>query len=181
MKIFITGGAKNGKSGLAQELAVQLAGDGPHYYVATMIPSDGEDRCRIQKHIADRAGMGFITLEQGRQIENCLRRADPSGTFLLDSVTALFLNELFPDPAACTMDQFALERCKRGLRYFAEHIENGVFVSDYIYSDAIGYDEVTETYRRGLAELDKMLCSLCDRVIEMSAGCAVYHKGAAPE
>ena len=31
MKAFISGGAKNGKSGFAQNLAVQLAGDGKRY------------------------------------------------------------------------------------------------------------------------------------------------------
>ena len=38
MTIFLSGGAKNGKSTLAQELAVKLSGAGKRYYVATMIP-----------------------------------------------------------------------------------------------------------------------------------------------
>ena len=54
MKILISGGAKNGKSTLAQEAAVRLADGGPLYYVATMIPSDAEDRERIRKHIENR-------------------------------------------------------------------------------------------------------------------------------
>ena len=40
MTVFVSGGAKNGKSSFAQNLAVKLAKDGRHYYVATMIPSD---------------------------------------------------------------------------------------------------------------------------------------------
>ena len=43
MTIFLSGGAKNGKSTLAQELAVKLSGAGKRYYVATMIPTDEED------------------------------------------------------------------------------------------------------------------------------------------
>ena len=35
MTFFISGGAKNGKSTLAQDLAVSLAAGGCHYYVAT--------------------------------------------------------------------------------------------------------------------------------------------------
>ena len=38
MIVFVSGGAKNGKSGFAQDLAVQLANGGKRYYVATMIP-----------------------------------------------------------------------------------------------------------------------------------------------
>ena len=64
MIVFITGGAKNGKSSYAQELAVRLAAGGKHYYIATMIPVDEEDRERIRRHIADREGMGFETVEQ---------------------------------------------------------------------------------------------------------------------
>ena len=63
MKIWITGGAGSGKSSLAQELAATLAAGEPHYYVATMVPRDDEDRRRISRHIEDRAGMGFRTIE----------------------------------------------------------------------------------------------------------------------
>ena len=39
MTILISGGSKSGKSMLAQELTLRLAGGGKHYYVATMIPA----------------------------------------------------------------------------------------------------------------------------------------------
>ena len=42
MTYFISGGAKNGKSTLAQDLTVALANGGKHYYVATMISSGSE-------------------------------------------------------------------------------------------------------------------------------------------
>ena len=57
MTVFISGGAKNGKSSLAQELALTLARGGRRYSVATMIPVDDEDRERIRRHIADRDGL----------------------------------------------------------------------------------------------------------------------------
>lgn len=180
MKIFITGGAKNGKSGLAQDLALTLARGRKHYYVATMIPSDREDRDRIAHHILDRAGMGFETVECGRNIDACLAGKDLSGTFLLDSVTALMLNELFPDPKSCRMDENAPERCEKQLEMFLDQITDGVFVSDYIYSDAIRYDHVTKAYRQGLARLDRMLARRCDTVVEMVCGRPVVHKGALP-
>ena len=43
MKAFISGGAKNGKTTLGQDLSVYLAAGGTHYYVATMISADAED------------------------------------------------------------------------------------------------------------------------------------------
>ena len=89
MKAFISGGAKNGKTTLGQDLAVYLAAGGTHYYVATMISADAEDDERIRRHIADRAGLGFETIECPRHILSCLDTADRDGVFLLDSVTAL--------------------------------------------------------------------------------------------
>ena len=50
MNVFISGGAKNGKSTYAQTLAYDMAKEQkcPLYYVATMIPHDDEDRARIE-------------------------------------------------------------------------------------------------------------------------------------
>lgn len=180
MTIFITGGAKNGKSSLAQELALTLAKGGTHYYVATMIPSDEEDTERIRRHLADREGMGFETIECGKDILSCLDHGDRDATFLLDSVTALLLNELFPDPLSCHMDTAAPRRCEKALETLAKTVKNAVFVSDYIYSDAARYDEVTECYRKGLALLDRTLARVCDTVVEVSAGNIVVHKGELP-
>lgn len=180
MKIFITGGAKSGKSSLAQDLTLALAKGGKRYYVATMIPSDQEDRDRIAHHIADRDGMGFETIECGRNILSCLETADADGAFLLDSVTALLLNELFPDPASCQMDAHAPQRCAKELEEFVSRISEGVFVSDYIYSDAQRYDAVTERYREGLALVDRTLARVCDAVVEVSGGNLYLHKGALP-
>lgn len=180
MIVFITGGAKNGKSSLAQELAVKLSNGGPHYYIATMIPSDEEDRERIRRHIADRAGLGFETVECGREILSCLDRVDRHAAFLLDSATALLLNELFPDPTGGEMDEQAGERCSRELAEFAQSVDNIVIVSDYIYSDAARYDAVTEVYRRALAKIDRTLAQVSDVVIEVCAGQIVTHKGVLP-
>lgn len=180
MIVFITGGAKNGKSSLAQDLAVALAKGGTHYYIATMIPSDDEDLERIRRHRDDRAGMGFETVECGKNILSCLDQVDKSGAFLLDSATALLLNELFPDPTSCDMDVDSAYCCGDELVTFAKSVENIVIVSDYIYSDAERYDEVTETYRKCLATIDRKLAAISDTVLEVSAGNIYVHKGALP-
>jgi len=181
MTVFISGGAKNGKSGYAQDLAVTLSRGGRHYYVATMIPTDAEDLKRIELHLADRAGMGFETVECGRDILSCLNFADKDGTFLVDSVTALLQNAIFPKEKNYVMDIAAAEKCADDIVTFAKTVKNAVFVSDYIYSDAYRYDEGTETYRRCLAGIDRRLAGVCDTVLEFSAGQLTIHKGVLPE
>ena len=92
MNYFLSGGAKNGKSSLAQRIV--CAQPGPRYYLATMIPHDDEDLLRIRRHIDDRAGLGFTTVECGTDILSALGRMDSGGAVLLDSVTALLSNEM---------------------------------------------------------------------------------------
>ncbi len=193
MNVLISGGAKNGKSYYAQQIARQMASGqpvtasgqpnadhgGPYplplYYIATMIPHDEEDHARIRRHIAERDGWGFETLERGTDLMGLVRPdaegkalADPKGVFLLDSVTALLSNEMFREDGS--FDAGAAERVAADCTAFARATGNTVFVSDYIYGDADRYDTMTEDYRRALARVDRALAQVCDRVVEVSAG-----------
>ena len=177
MTCFISGGAKCGKSSLAQDLTVTLSEGGKRYYVATMISSGKEDEERIRRHIADRDGMGFETVECFRNILDCLDTADADGAFLVDSVTSLVQNALFPVEKNYEMDLEAAARCGDELMEFATKVRHVVYVSDYIYSDAERYSESTEAYRKALADIDRRLAQICDTVVEVSAGQYLVHKG----
>lgn len=176
MTCFISGGAKCGKSTLAQNLTVALANGGKHYYVATMISSGKEDDERIRRHIADRDGMGFETVECFKNILDCLETVDTDGVFLVDSVTALMQNSLFPAEQNYELDPDAAKRCSNELVEFAGKVRHAVFVSDYIYSDAERYLETTEKYRNCLADIDRRLAQVCDNVVEVAAGQYIVHK-----
>ena len=177
MIIFISGGCKNGKSMLAQHLTKTLCKNEKLYYVATMIPHDDEDHARIRRHIADRDGWGYETVECGRKILSCLDKADKRGTFLLDSVTALISNEMFHDGG---IDIDSAVCVSNDLCTFAESVANIVLVSDHIFCDCEKYDELTEEYRRCLALADRKLCEIADTVIEVCAGNYSVLKGEMP-
>lgn len=190
MRIFISGGAKNGKSHFAQNLAVETArklskekrSEVPLYYIATMIPTDDEDRDRIARHVKDRDGLGFITIEKGANISEIELS---EGVFLLDSITALLANNMFPK-----FNPHAAEDVIEDLERFIEMRENIIFVSDYIYGEIIkershadyegaidyGDADYTDAYMRGLSRIDRFLADKCDNVYELSAGIAVQHK-----
>lgn len=183
MNILISGGCKNGKSYHAQELAQQMAHEQniPLYYLATMIPCDDEDNERIRRHLREREGWGFDTIEQGTDICGALqgctvsgKPVEPKGVFLLDSVTALLSNEMFRSDGS--VDLNAGQRLADELVEFARRTGNTVFVSDYIYSDAHRYDNLSEKYRSSLAFLDKTLAKICDNVIEVSFGFKYSYK-----
>lgn len=240
MKVYISGGAKNGKSKLAQDIAQLLAeyeiveldssnmptGKNrretplPLYYVATMIPTDDEDRARITRHVRERAGLGFTTIERSKNISGIIKTdseeitedarssagyCDSEGVFLLDSVTALLANVMFP-PSIDNRDAGksgtaedmerdaesdswfnpnAAEEVATDLKSFLEKAKNVILVSDYIYADPVSgrksnNDEVdyTGTYIRGLSYIDRKIAALCDYVYEVSAGIYVAVKNA---
>jgi len=174
MKIFISGGCKNGKSWYAQHLA-QASFARPLYYIATMKPADKEDDERILRHQQEREGIGFITVEQPVNIAEILRFCDKKGSFLLDSLTALLANEMFDSAGMVKHD--APQKLQQELSCILHEVRNIVIVSDYIYSDAIVYDELTENYRRGLAMLDRTAARLCDTVLEVSFTGVFVHRG----
>jgi adenosylcobinamide kinase/adenosylcobinamide-phosphate guanylyltransferase len=147
----------------------------PLYYIATMKPVDLEDDERIDRHRRERDGWGFVTVEQPSCIEGILLECDLSGSFLLDSLTALLAGEMFP-PGGCVDERAAL-RVENGLSQVIDGIENIVIVSDYIYSDAFTFDPLTEMYRKSLAALDRVAASRCDVVLEVAYAGVVIHKG----
>lgn len=184
VRIWITGGAGSGKSSLAQELAAALSPNGKRYYVATMVPRDEEDRRRILKHIEDRRGMGFETIECPSGLTEQIVRtvgADLSeGTFLLDSMTALLTNAMF-GAEEFNYDPAAAEAVLNDLRELADRAGNLIVVSDGIYSDALLYDEMTEGYRKSLAVIERRAAGYFDTLVECAAGGMILHKGKLPD
>ena len=178
MRIYISGGCKNGKSTHAQSLAVRQKGaNNCPYYVATMNPRDLEDEERIKRHQADREGLGFETVELFQDIEK-LEGIIPvrDSSLLLDSVTALLSNEMFKDGQ---IHPEAPSKITEELKRVINHFKNIVLVSDYLYADEGVYDAYSEEYRRGLARIDTACARQCDIVLEVCAGYITVHKGKA--
>ena len=178
MRIFIAGGCKTGKSTLAQKLAVRLCPRGrPLYYIATMAPADDEDKARITRHREERAGFGFNTVEMPRDVQSILDKCDRNGFFLFDSVTALLANEMFGGDGSVNLE--AYKKIILDLDGLLAAVNNIAVVSDYIHSDALMYDDITEAFRSGLARVHKNLARTCDAVVESYYGSFIIHKGPA--
>jgi adenosylcobinamide kinase/adenosylcobinamide-phosphate guanylyltransferase len=174
LRIFISGGCKNGKSTLAQRIAVSQNCGAGLYYVATMVSTGREDDRRIARHRAERAGDGFTTIELATGISGLTGLCNSGSSILLDSLTALLQNEMFQGDFT---DFDAAVRVLPELRQTIGFFENIVIVSDFIYSDAQIYDEGTERYRESLALLDRAAAESCDTVLEVVKASVITHKG----
>ena len=88
--IFITGGARSGKSRFAEELAQNFPG--PKAYLATAQPLDGEMAERILRHKQSRAG-DWHTLEEPLRVAEAIRKnGDRFHLILLDCLTLWISN-----------------------------------------------------------------------------------------
>ncbi len=142
-------------------------------YIATMKPFDEEDKERIKKHIKNREGFNFITLEVEKNLHEIVKNISEEDTILIDSITSLLTNEMFIDNEIIKNPSVNI---LNGLKQIILKAENTIIVSDYIFNDAIKYDEITKNFQKELAIINRALAELCDNVIECSFGNMKCHK-----
>lgn len=104
---LITGGARSGKSALAERLAARHPG--PRIYIATAEPGDDEMAERIAQHQRSR-GNGWRTIEAPLDLPGALAASDGQGVRLVDCLT-LWLANCHGNP-----DMTALEKTLRQQR-----------------------------------------------------------------
>jgi len=168
MIVFITGGVKSGKSMYAQILSKYLSDTKKLKlnYIATMIPYDKEDEKRIERHIADRSGWGFDTIEESFDLKNIDKDKLNDSVVLLDSLTALVQNVVFP------LDESKLRKepidIYSDVQYVSSKATDLIIVSDYIFSDAIKYSDTVNEYLEIFGKCHRLICKDADVVIECS-------------
>lgn len=97
--IFITGGARSGKSSFAERYAISRtkANSTSLQYIATSRRTDGEMMDRIKRHQSQRekSDVTWNTWEQPVDLDTLRSEFNRSDTVLLDCLTILLSNELF--------------------------------------------------------------------------------------
>jgi len=99
--IFITGGARSGKSRLAERIAAGFGA--PLGYLATGAAGDAEMAERIARH-RTRRGDAWTTIEEPMELAGALRENDGRFAAVLVDCVTLWLSNLlltYDDPARC--------------------------------------------------------------------------------
>ena len=169
MMILVTGKNNSGKSLFAERLSVHFSEK--RYYIATMRPYGSKGAARVQKHILQREGMGFITLELPCSIASA---PIPAGAaVLLEDVSNLLSNAMFEKGRSeCSVFEDILSLCHRTDHLIAVTIigfENG------------SYNDETGQYINSLENLNRRLAHCADIVIEMRNGTPLLKKGVPDE
>ena len=171
---FIYGGSSSGKSAFAENRIVELAGESAKkYYLATMIAYGREGEARVAKHRSLRAGKGFVTIEQPRDIEDAISKMDATDkAVLLECMSNLVANEMFKDEGQADREKVAL-KIDRGIRELIKGTGHLVIVSNNVFEDGIEYDEATTEYLHALGEVNIRIASMADEIYEVVAGIPV--------
>ena len=166
---LVTGGARSGKSALAERL-VRL-GARPHSYIATSEAWDDEMRDRIARHQQDR-GTDWITFEAPLDLPGALCKA--KGTVLVDCATLWLTNHMLAghDIEAETA---------RLLAALAATPVPVVIVSNEVGWGIVPDNALARRFRDAQGRLNQRIAAMADLAVLVVAGLPVVLKGRLPE
>lgn len=156
MITLVLGGARSGKSGLAERLAA-AAGDGPVTYVATgRAAADADMAARIDAHRRRRPS-DWMTVEAGVDLPDVLRRTD--GTVLVDALGTWIAGApdlVVPVAGLC--------------RALGERHGDTIVVSDEVGLGVHPSTEIGRRFRDALGECNTAVAEVSDEVLLVVAG-----------
>ncbi|HXR01285.1 MAG TPA: bifunctional adenosylcobinamide kinase/adenosylcobinamide-phosphate guanylyltransferase [Pseudomonas sp.] len=169
---LILGGARSGKSRLAERLASESALQ--VVYIATSQPLDGEMNQRVTLHRQRRpASWGLI--EEPLELARVLKQSAAQDRCLLVDCLTLWLTNLLmlEDPQRLTQERQALLEC------LAELPGEIIFVSNETGLGVVPLGELTRRYVDEAGWLHQALAERCQRVVFTVAGLPMTLKGSA--
>jgi adenosylcobinamide kinase/adenosylcobinamide-phosphate guanylyltransferase len=170
MRTLILGGARSGKSALAERLAA--ASGHEVVYIATAQAHDEEMAARIAHHRAQRPAH-WLSVEEPLALAAALEvHARPGRCVLVDCLT-LWLSNLLgaPDPACFEQERDALLRLLPSLK------GQVLMVSNEVGLGVIPMGELTRRFVDEAGRLHQALAAQCERVLFVAAGLPMPLKG----
>ncbi|MBU5467164.1 bifunctional adenosylcobinamide kinase/adenosylcobinamide-phosphate guanylyltransferase [Virgibacillus sp. MSJ-26] len=162
--IFITGGARSGKSAFAEKYAQKLSGaSGSNlHYIATAKATDEEMTERIKRHRKDRAEskIAWTTWEASIDIHKLAPEFTSQDVVLLDCLTILLTNELFSKNNEGELGTFKDEIYSKvldGLYLLKRKVHSLVIVSNEVLLAPLNDSPVVEVYAELIGRLHQVL------------------------
>lgn len=173
MLSVIIGGSGSGKSEFAESLIVEQGKECNNklIYIATMQPYDTETEIRIQKHRMMRQDKNFSTLECYTGLDQV--KLPEHTCVLLECMSNLVANEMFSDKGA---KENTVKTVRKGIEYLIHQADHLVVVTNNVFEDGSDYDVATLDYLRVLGEINCIISSLADQVIEVVHGIPIILK-----
>ena len=181
MMTLVMGGSASGKSAFAEGLACEAAGEGlPLYYLATMKGGSPAAQARIERHLEQRAGKGFQTVEAPTLAALGQASLDPQGAALLDDLGNLVANEMFAGDVQRTADPEGLAGLiATELEKLSRRVAHLAVVADEVGMGGWHGDDGTRAWIECCGACCCKLASQAARVYQVTCGIATELKGRA--
>ena len=163
---LVLGGARSGKSALAERLLT--AGQGPWAYVATAQAFDDEMRERIAQHRARRAD-GWVTFEAPVDLAGTLGKAGDQPV-LVDCLT-LWLSNLMLGGYDVALATDAL------IVALSDRTKPCILVSNEVGLGIVPDNALARLFRDEAGRLNQRMAEAADRVVFVAAGLHLTLKG----
>jgi adenosylcobinamide kinase / adenosylcobinamide-phosphate guanylyltransferase len=182
--IFVTGGARSGKSSFAESLSCKIARDygGELHYIATCRPADDEMRNRIYRHQQEReeSTSEWKTWECPTDMKRLVLFLKKEDIVLLDCLTILLTNELFQDEHSWKHNDFqeqVMESILTGIEAVEQKVQAFVIVSNDVLNENIIDRSLVQTYGRLLGCLHQQIVKKARKAFLVESGIPVLMKG----
>ena len=174
--ILVTGGARSGKSTLAERLAADFGGR--VLYVATAEAGDAEMRLRIERHQIRRPPE-WGTLTAPRDAVERLREVEEQwDTILFDCLTLYTTNLLLEKEAESPDPEVLLANDMRGLAdYLAERWPRSVVVTNEVGTGIVPADPLSRLFRDLQGRVNQVFAHRADEVYLCVSGIPLKIKG----
>ena len=169
MKMFVTGGARSGKSAFA--LGVAESVDKKKYFIATAEALDEEMENRIEKHRSERSS-DWITLEEPIAISKTMDELDLHGNLLLIDCLGLWTSNMMMDKNI-NVEQASLVLIE-GITKFSGDI---ILVSNEVGLGIVPDNLISREFRDNLGRLNRLAASACSEAVLMVCGIPLWLKG----
>jgi adenosylcobinamide kinase / adenosylcobinamide-phosphate guanylyltransferase len=167
--IFVTGGARSGKSAFALRKASSLAGDDVTF-MATAEALDGEMTERIERHKLER-NLKWQTLEEALEIESVLERA-AHRVIVLDCVALWVSNMLLAGVSETAM----LERTAAFIASATRLEKTTIVVSNEVGLGIVPDNALARAYRDALGRVNQRFAAASSEAYLLVSGLALRLK-----
>lgn len=164
--ILITGGARSGKSQLAERLTLELGR--PAIYIATAEAHDAEMAERIARHCA-RRGPEWTTLTAPRDLGGALERSDGGAPRLVDCLTLWLTNLMLADGDWEAELDLLVDLIPR----LAAPV---VFVTNEVGSGIVPENALARRFRDAAGLTNQRIAAVCNDVWLSVTGCPIKVK-----
>ncbi|WP_310619628.1 bifunctional adenosylcobinamide kinase/adenosylcobinamide-phosphate guanylyltransferase [Flexibacterium corallicola] len=166
--VLVLGGARSGKSSYAEQLV--LSSGLSAFYVATGQAFDEEMRTRIEAHKSQRAGQGWMTLEEPLGLPLCLAKNAKEGRVLLVDCLTLWLSNLMHS------ERNIDEESDKLIQIISSSACPLIFVSNEVGLSIVPENALARRFRDEAGRLNQKVAEACDTVVFVAAGQALQLK-----